>query len=112
MARPFAVPITLTDADREMLLGWSRRPKTAQALALRARIVLAAAEPDLTNTALELAEALGNVSETCRRKGISRQSFYEYKRRFAEAGLEGLRDLPPIASSTAGATSSSERSAG
>ena len=45
---------------------------------------------------LELAEALGNVSEACRRRGLSRQSFYEYKRRFAEAGLEGLKDLPPI----------------
>jgi transposase InsO family protein len=48
---------------------------------------------------LELAEALDNVSEACRRKGVSRQSFYEYKRRFAEAGLEGLKDLPPVAKS-------------
>ena len=31
---------------------------------------------------LELAEALGNVSEACRRRGISRTQFYEYKRRF------------------------------
>ena len=45
---------------------------------------------------LELAQALGNVSEACRRRGISRQTFYEYKRRFAEQGLEGLKDLPPI----------------
>ena len=45
---------------------------------------------------LELAEALGNVSEACRRRGLSRQSFYEYKRRFADAGLEGLKDLPPV----------------
>jgi len=29
-----------------------------------------------------LAEALGNVSEACRRRGISRTQFYEYKRRF------------------------------
>ncbi|GIV58051.1 MAG: IS481 family transposase [Rhodothermaceae bacterium] len=45
---------------------------------------------------LELAKALGNVSEACRRRDISRQTFYEYKRRFEKFGLEGLKDLPPI----------------
>ncbi len=45
---------------------------------------------------LELAEILGNVSEACRRRGISRSQFYEYKRRFQTHGLEGLKDLPPI----------------
>ena len=46
---------------------------------------------------LQLAEALGNVSEACRRRGISRTQFYdEYKRRFQTHGLEGLKDLPPI----------------
>jgi transposase InsO family protein len=45
---------------------------------------------------LELAEALGNVSEACRRRGVSRSQFYEYKRRFQTHGLEGLKDLPPI----------------
>jgi transposase InsO family protein len=45
---------------------------------------------------LELAEALGNVSEACRRRGISRTQFYEYKRRFQTHGMEGLKDLPPI----------------
>ena len=47
-------------------------------------------------SALELAKALGNVSETCRRRGICRSQFYEYKRRFQTHGLEGLKDLPPI----------------
>lgn len=47
-------------------------------------------------SALELAQALGNVSEACRRRGISRSQFYEYKRRFQTHGLEGLVDLPPI----------------
>ena len=47
-------------------------------------------------SALQLAEALGNVSEACRRRGISRSQFYEYKRRFQMHGLEGLKDLPPI----------------
>jgi hypothetical protein len=31
--------LTLTDADRLTLQGWTRRRKAAQALALRARIV-------------------------------------------------------------------------
>jgi transposase InsO family protein len=48
---------------------------------------------------LELAEALGSVSEACRRRGVSRTRFYEYKRRFQTHGLEGLKDLPPIAKS-------------
>lgn len=45
---------------------------------------------------LELAERLNNVSEACRQRGISRTIFYEYKRRFDEQGIEGLKDLPPI----------------
>jgi transposase InsO family protein len=45
---------------------------------------------------LELAETLGNVSEACRQRGMSRSQFYEYKRRFQEEGLAGLKDLPPI----------------
>jgi hypothetical protein len=50
-------------------------------------------------TVLELAERLGNVAEACRRGGIDRTSFYEWKRRFQLAGLDGLKDLPPIAKS-------------
>ncbi|MCX8013577.1 MAG: helix-turn-helix domain-containing protein, partial [Rectinema sp.] len=45
---------------------------------------------------LELAERLGNVTEACRRRGMDRTSFYEWKRRFQTHGLEGLKDLPPI----------------
>lgn len=45
---------------------------------------------------LELAEALGNVSEACRQRGMTRTQFYEYKKRFQERGLEGLKDLPPV----------------
>jgi transposase InsO family protein len=48
---------------------------------------------------LELAQALGSVSEACRRRGVSRTRFYEYKRRFQTHGMEGLKDLPPIARS-------------
>jgi len=45
---------------------------------------------------LELAETLGNVSEACRQRGMARSQFYEYKKRFQEQGLAGLKDLPPI----------------
>ena len=45
---------------------------------------------------LELAEALDNVSEACRRRGVSRTQFYEYKRGFQTHGIEGLKDLPPV----------------
>ena len=45
---------------------------------------------------LELAEALGNVSEACRQRAVSRTQFYEYKNRLAKLGIEGLKDLPPI----------------
>ena len=37
-------PLALDGAERETLEQWTRRPKTAQALALRARIVLACAD--------------------------------------------------------------------
>src|ERR687894_250310 len=50
-------------------------------------------------TVLELAERLGNVTEACRRGGIDRTSFYDWKRRFQLEGLDGLKDLPPIAKS-------------
>jgi hypothetical protein len=49
MARPFASSITLSEADRAVPVGWTRRQTTAQALALRARVMLAAAEPGTTN---------------------------------------------------------------
>ncbi len=48
---------------------------------------------------LQLAEELGNAAEACRRRGMDRTSFYEWKRRFATQGFEGLKDLPPIAKS-------------
>jgi len=47
-------------------------------------------------TLLQLAEKLRNVSEACRRHGVSLSQFYEYKRAFQERGFEGLIDRPPI----------------
>ena len=37
-------PLILDDSERETLERWVRRPKTAQGLALRARMILACAE--------------------------------------------------------------------
>jgi hypothetical protein len=41
---PRLVALTLSQDERRTLEGWSRRRSTAQALALRSRIVLACAE--------------------------------------------------------------------
>jgi len=81
MPNPVAVRIELDAAEREQLESWARRPKSAQALALRSRIVLRAAE-GLTNT--EVAEELG-VSHTTVRK---------WRNRFAQQRLDGLTDEP------------------
>jgi transposase InsO family protein len=43
-----------------------------------------------------MAKAIGNVSEACRRSGMDRTSFYEWKRRFQTHGIAGLLDQPPI----------------
>ncbi len=50
MGRPL-IPLTITGEEEEQLLAWSKRPKTAQALALRSRVVLLAAHGD-SNTAI------------------------------------------------------------
>ena len=81
MPVPIAVEITLTDAERSVLETWTRRGKTAQALALRGRIVLAAAGC-LTNR--EIAEL----------EGVSAKTVTKWRNRFAERRLEGLVDEP------------------
>jgi DNA-binding NarL/FixJ family response regulator len=43
LGRPVAV-VTVNDEQRLELEAWSRRPKTAQALAMRSRIILLAAQ--------------------------------------------------------------------
>ncbi len=54
-------PLELGSEERETLDRWARRPKTAQALALRARLVLACAEGK-SNTAV--AEEFGVTRPT------------------------------------------------
>jgi transposase len=81
MPSPTAVQITLTDAERAALEAWTSRRKTAQALALRARIVLAAAG-QLTNREIAALE------------GISPPTVTKWRNRFAERRLEGLLNEP------------------
>ena len=83
MARgPKAVALDLMDAERSALEHLVRRRNIGQALAQRARIVLACAEPGATN--LGVARALG----------VSRPTVATWRRRFAAHRLEGLMDVP------------------
>ncbi|PKW18620.1 IS630 family transposase [Saccharopolyspora spinosa] len=72
--------LVLTDEEREQLTRWSRRAKSSQALALRSRIVLACAQPGVTNkqVAADLHIAANTVNK--------------WRRRFVAKRLEGLVD--------------------
>ena len=61
--RPKA-PLTLTDDEQQTLVRWARRAKTAQALALRAKIVLACAEGQTNQQVAEPAgrRAVGDLA--------------------------------------------------
>jgi transposase len=78
--RPVAV-VTITREQRAQLESWSRRPKTTQALALRSRIILLAAEGQ-SSTAI--AQQLATSGHTVGK----------WRQRFLEAGLDGLLDEP------------------
>lgn len=81
MPTPIAVEIVLSDEERAQLESWERRRTSAQALAERSRIVLAAAE-GLKNT--EIAERLG----------VHRHMVTKWRSRFATDRLDGLWDEP------------------
>ena len=81
MPDPRAAVVVLTEDERSQLEGWARRPKSAQALALRSRIVLTAAEG---GTNVEVAEALG----------LQRGTVRKWRTRFALYRLDGLLDEP------------------
>jgi transposase len=78
--RPTAV-IELSDTERETLERWVRRHTSAQALALRSRIVLACAEGK-TNQEVAALERVHPVTVS------------KWRHRFAVDRLEGLRDAP------------------
>jgi transposase len=83
MPSPIAVEVVLGAAEREQLESWARRAKSAQALAQRSRIVLAAAE-GLKNT--EIAERFSLDHATVRK----------WRNRFAADRLDGLLDEPRV----------------
>jgi transposase len=78
--RPKA-PLILTDDERLTLDRWAKRPKSAQALALRCRIVLACAT-GATNR--EVAEQLG----------VNKSTVSKWRARFVAKRLDGLADDP------------------
>jgi transposase len=73
--------LLLIESERETLQNWTRRPKSAQALALRARIILrCAAGHSNTETAAELR--------------VTKQTVGKWRKRFLEKRLDGLLDEP------------------
>lgn len=74
-------PLVLNREERETLEQWARRPKTAQALAQRARVILACAEGQ-NNTAV------------ASRLHWTKQTVGKWRRRFVTQRLQGLLDEP------------------
>jgi transposase len=73
--------LVVTTAERDTLEQWSRRRKTAQALAVRSRIVLRCATG---RTNIEVADELG----------VTMQMVGKWRARFVERRLDGLLDEP------------------
>jgi transposase len=73
--------LVLSDEEREVLQRWARRPTTAQALALRCRIVLACAEG-------------GSNVEVAEQVGANRLTVGKWRARFVADRLDGLHDEP------------------
>ena len=73
--------MVLSEQERETLERWARRPKSAQALALRCRIVLAAAAGD-------------SNEEIAARLACNRNTVGKWRGRFVERRLDGLHDEP------------------
>src|SRR6476469_3804289 len=81
MPSPHAAQIVLTDDERDELEGWTRRRTSAAGLALRARIVLAAAEG-------------GSNVEVADRLELDRSTIRKWRNRFVEKRCDGLLDEP------------------
>jgi transposase len=73
--------LTVTDAEREQLLAWSRRAKSSQSLALRSKIIV------------RCADGIDNQS-VASGLGCSTATVGKWRRRFVEHRLDGLRDEP------------------
>ncbi|GHH45860.1 hypothetical protein GCM10018773_36150 [Streptomyces candidus] len=80
IGRPKA-DLVLSEAEREQLIRWARRAKTAQCLALRARIVLRCAEG-------------GTNKQTADELGVDVSTVDRWRARFLTDRLDGLADEP------------------
>jgi transposase len=80
LGRPL-VPLELTTEEQTLLESWARRRTTAQALALRARILLRAAAGD-SNTAI------------ARHERVTKATVGKWRARFVRERLDGLVDEP------------------
>lgn len=78
---PALQPLVLTGAEVAQLTAWSRRPKTAHALAERAKIILASAS-GANNTDVAVA------------MGVNRSTVVKWRTRFLKHRLDGLLDAP------------------
>lgn len=80
LGRPLS-PLSLSLCERPQWLEWTRRPKTAQALALRSRMVLLRAA-GLSHTAV------------ARRVHVTLATVGKWRQRFLRLRLDGLLDEP------------------
>lgn len=78
---PRLEPITLTAEEHSRLVEWTRRHKTSQALAMRARVVLCG-QQDHSNR--EIAQQLR----------VTPQTVGKWRKRFVDRRLDGLLDEP------------------
>ena len=75
--------LNLSQSEREQLLRWVRRGKTAQALAIRARIVL------------RCADGVDN-EQVARWLSVTPQTVSKWRGRFVRRRIEGLLDAPRL----------------
>jgi transposase len=78
---PVAPVVELTEAERAQLVAWARRSKSANAVAVRSRIVLAAAD------------GLGNTAVAAK-VGVEVGTARKWRNRFLAERLEGVLDEP------------------
>jgi transposase len=84
MPSPKLVPLLLSDDEREALGALARKRTASQALAERARIVLACAEEC----------GVAPLTRVAARTGVSRESVRKWRVRFMEQRMGGLGDAP------------------